>query len=612
MTPQRRGRVTQDVIESVREATDIVELVGQFVTLKRTGASFKGLCPFHTEKTPSFHVRPERNMYYCFGCQRGGDVFSFLMEHDGVSFMEALRMLGERVGIAVETSAPSERHDDLYAAAEAAARWYEEALIGVGDGASRALGEKARAYLDSRGLTRETAEHFRIGAAPEGWDNLARAMQKRGQPQEPLLELGLLARRRSGGPGTDNAYDAFRDRVVFPIQSLSGRVIGFGGRILPGPDADRAPKYLNSPDSPIYHKNKVLYGLAEARASIRRQDSVVITEGYMDYLSLFQAGIQHVVAACGTAFGSAQAALLHRYTHRAYILGDSDPAGRRAAVRAAGLLLEHGFLVHVVELPSGYDPDTFVREYGAEAMRTRLHEAPAYITYMKLLVDRRAGDLAVKEKVVRHILDDLGRVSDPLLLELYTKELCRSFALTEGTVAAALDKRKTSRAPASGPGTGMAAAVEPSVPDTATSVAIQEARRGLLRLGLCNGEWAKRLSEELEPADFGAGIERRLFESLRAAGNEAHWRDQVASSEDDSFGSELELEGPPPGEPEQLFHDYRATLLEARLEHASADLRRRLAEAESRGDEETMARLLADQRALARSRSELRRPTSAP
>jgi len=637
MENQRRGRVTPDVIEAVREATDIAELVGQYVTLKRAGTSFKGLCPFHTEKTPSFHVRPERQMYYCFGCQKGGDAFSFLMEHDGVSFMEALRMLGGRAGIPVEISAPSDRaHDDLYAAAEAAAHWYEEVLLGAAPGegagpcrgaggagggsgagdarvANRAAADKARAYLDKRGLTRETAERFRIGVAPEGWENLARAMHERGQPQEPLLQLGLVARRKGGASGADadaGVYDAFRDRIVFPIQSLSGRVIGFGGRIMPGADDDRAPKYLNSPDSPIYHKNKVLYGLAESRAAIRKHESVIITEGYMDYLSLYQAGIEHVVAACGTAFGSAQAALLHRYTHRAYILGDSDAAGRRAAVRAAGLLLEHGFLVHVVELPSGYDPDTFVREYGADAMRTRVHEAPAYITYMKLLVDRRAGDLAVKEKVVRHILDDLGRVSDPLLLELYTKELCRSFALTEGTIAAALDKRKTPRATAAGREAGATPESATPAVDAAVTVAVRDARRSLLRLAFCNGEWAERLRNELEPADFGAGFERRLFESICAAGSEGHWRDHVTSPEEDSFGSELEFEGPPPGEPDLLFHDYRATLLEARFEHAGADLRRRLTEAQSHGDEETTERLLAEQRALARNRSELRRPPS--
>jgi len=411
MAHPRRGRLSNEVIESVRAATDIVELVGQYVNLKRAGGSFKGLCPFHTEKTPSFFVRSDRQMYYCFGCQRGGDPFRFVMEHDGVSFTEAVRLLGQRAGIVVEASREDEGHDELYAVAESAARFFVDTLHGPD-------GERVRAYLAKRGISRQIAERFRLGAAPPAWDRLAQALRAEGFAEDKLLQLGLVARRKGG----DGVYDVFRDRLVFPILSLSARVIGFGGRILPGPEAEGAPKYLNSPDSPIYHKSKILYGLAEARAAVRRADSAIITEGYLDFLSLFQAGIEQTVAACGTAFGPAQAALLHRYTHRAYILGDSDSAGRRAAVRAAGLLLEHGFLVHIVELPSGYDPDAFVREHGGAAMATRVREAPGYVAYMKLLVDRRAGELAAKERVVRHLLADLGRLSDPLLQELYSKE----------------------------------------------------------------------------------------------------------------------------------------------------------------------------------------------
>jgi DNA primase len=594
MPSVRRGQLSSEVIENVRAATDIVELVGQYVTLKRSGVNFKGLCPFHTEKTPSFHVRPDRQMYYCFGCQRGGDAFSFLMEHDGVGFTEAVRNLGARAGIVVEVSAPGEgAHDELYAAAEAAAQYFAAQLL-------EPAGARARTYLQKRGIRRDLADRFRLGAAPEGWENLSRALAARGIRQQVLLALGLVGRRTRG----EGVYDTFRDRVIFPIRSLSGRVIGFGGRILPGPGEASAPKYLNSADSPIYHKNRVLYGLEEARGAIRRGDSAILTEGYLDMLSLFQAGIEPVVAACGTAFGEAQAALLHRYTRRAYILGDSDAAGRRAAVRAAGLLLEHGFLVHVVELPSGYDPDAFVREHGAAAMGARLQEAPGYIAYMKLLVERRAGELAVKERVVRHLLDDLVRVTDPLLQELYIKELCRSFALSEATVGAALETRRDPRPPAARPESPPESEAAPA------TTAIREARRGLLRLALSSGSWAAQLAQELEPSDFEPGVERRLFEALQSAGSEGHWRDHVSTPEEDSFGSELEFRGLPPGQPEQLFHDYRAALLEARIELSGADLRRRLAEAEGRGDAEAAARLLEDQRTLARERQELRRRPS--
>jgi len=592
MSNMRRGRLSSDVIESVRVATDIVELVSQYVNLKRSGSSLKGLCPFHGEKTPSFYVRQDRQMYYCFGCQRGGDPFRFVMEHDGVSFTEAVRLLGQRAGIVVETSSEDSGHDGLYAVAEAAAKFFTEALHG-------SEGERVRAYLAQRGITRSTAERFRLGAAPAAWDRLSLALRDDGVAEETLVQLGLAARRKGG----DGVYDVFRDRLMFPIQSLSGRVIGFGGRILPGPETGDAPKYLNSVDSPIYHKGKVLYGLAEARAAIRRADSAIITEGYMDALSLTQAGVEHVVAACGTAFGPAQAALLHRYSHRAYILGDSDSAGRRASVRAAGLLLEHGFLVHIVELPSGYDPDAFVREHGGAAMATRVREAPGYIAHMKLLVDRRAGALAVKERVVRHLLADLGRISDPVLQELYAKELARSFGLSETTVAAGLTQRKTPSATVQDVST-RSADTEPA------SVAVRAARRGLLRIGLANRADAARVTSELEAPDFGGGLERRLFEAIETAGADGHWRDHAADRDTDSLGSELEFEGAPPGDPEQLLRDYRATLLAARLDKTGADLSRRLAEAEARDDAEAADRLLAEKSILARDRSELRRPPS--
>jgi DNA primase len=587
--------LSTELIEQVRSATEIVELVSQYVTLKRSGRSYKGLCPFHTEKTPSFTVSPDRQAYYCFGCQKGGDAFSFLMEHDGVSFVEAVRQLGQRVGIQVEVQRTPGAHDALYEAAERAAAFFERSLW-------TSAGTPARRYLEKRGITREIAERFRLGMAPDAWENLGPALLEHDVSEDTLLALGLVARRTSGG-----TYDLFRNRVIFPIQSLSGRVIGFGGRLLPGPADDNAPKYVNSADSPIYHKQRILYGLAESRGAIRRHEMAVITEGYMDYLALAQAGIENVVAACGTAFGPQQAALLHRYAHRAYILGDSDPAGRRAAVRTAGLLLEHGFLVHLVELPSGHDPDTFVRENGAAAMETRLREAPGYVAYMKGLVDRRAGDLAVKERVVQHLIGDLGRISDPLLQELYSKELCRSFGLTESTVTTALRQRK-----APGPGRrDTPEAATAAVEETGSEPArVQEARSGLLRLGLTSPQWGARLIEEFEPEDFSPGPERRVFEAMRRAGDEGRWRDCVESSEDDSFGTAIEIQGPLPGEPERLYQDYRTCLLENRFEAVRAELERQMSEAESRGDDVMVRRLIEARQALAQDRRSLRESTT--
>ncbi len=590
------GRTGDDVVERVRAATDIVQLIGEYVNLKRAGRSFKGLCPFHNEKTPSFMVNPDRQMYHCFGCNKGGDIFSFLIEHDGVSFVEALRTLGERAGIPVEARRTREpgAHDPLFAAVERAARFYVACL-------ARPEGEAVRRYLGTRGLRPETVDRFRLGAAPNSWEEMGQALRHEGVEEETLLALGLVARRSQGG-----TYDLLRNRLIIPVISSTGRVVGFGGRALPRPESDRGPKYLNSPDSPIYHKGQLLYGLSEARGAIRRQESAILTEGYLDCLTLVQAGIENTVAACGTAFTPQQAALLQRYTRRAYILGDSDPAGRRAAVRTAGLLLEHGFLVHMVELPRGYDPDSFVREHGKAALDTRLREAPGYIAFMKLLVDRRAGDLAVKERVVRHLLDDLVRVPDPLLQELYGKELARTFGLSDAALQDALERRRGSSAPRPPRG--------PAAPETqeAPRAALLEAERGVLRLALRGSAWTEKLGRSLAEEDLVSGPGRHLFKALTAGpgtGPPASWFDRLEDEADRSLATRLALEEAPPGDPERLFEDYVTTLRRARLEAVEAELRGRIAAAREQGDAAAETDLLAALDAAARERVALAKRT---
>jgi len=292
---------------------------------------------------------------------------------------------------------------------------------------------------------------------------------------------------------------------------------------------------------------------------------------------------------------------LHRYTRRAYILGDSDPAGRRAAVRTAGLLLEHGFLVYLVELPAGYDPDSFVREHGAAALETRLREAPSYVASMKLLVDRRAGDLAVKERVVRHLLDDLVRVSDPLLQELYGKELARTFGVSDGVIEAALEQRRNRPSP-------RGAAASLAAPMIAPAGVLGEAQQGLLRLGLLGPSWVDRLTAALDSEDFEAGAPRHLYEALRAAREADNgWFDRLETDADRSYATELALGDTPAGEPERLFNDYVAALKSARLEAAERELNGRLQAAISSGDRDTEELLLASLRELAQDRSSWRK-----
>ncbi len=377
-------RIPEDILQRIRDATDIVDLISEHVQLVKKGRNYSGLCPFHDEKTPSFSVDPDRQFYHCFGCGVGGNVFKFIQEIDRVTFVEAVKFLAERTGIALpERSGPSREEDatadELYRANDLAQKYFRHLLLNDDVGAS------ARTYLQTRGLTGETIERFGLGYAPSEWDALLKVAGRRGlSPQ--VLERAGLALPRSTGSGH---YDRFRDRVAFPIANLSDRTIAFGARAL---QSDQEPKYLNSPETPIYHKGRVLYGLSIARDTIRRQDAVLVVEGYMDLISLAQAGIQHVVATSGTALTEDHCRLLARFARQVVLLFDGDAAGSTAAMRGltvllgTGLpslaaLLSKGLDVRFISLPAEHDPDSFVQEHGPDALLKRAENAQSVLDF---------------------------------------------------------------------------------------------------------------------------------------------------------------------------------------------------------------------------------------
>jgi len=334
-----------DLKERIRAAVDIVTVIGERIPLKKAGRNFVARCPFHQEKTPSFNVNPERQIYHCFGCGAGGDVFSFLMEHDKVSFPEALRTLAAKAGIALPDrqsarARTNEQARDIYYRANALAREYFIAALN-----DPAKGEAARRYLERRGLTKETIATFGLGFAPDAWDGFMSYARPKGLSYEVLANAGLLVQNEQG-----RFYDRFRGRVMFPVVNDSGRTVAFGARTL---DPAGEPKYLNSSESPVYQKGRILYGLYHARDAIRQENSVLIVEGYMDVLQLMQAGIRNVVATCGTALTREHGAILRRYADRIILLFDGDEAGIRAASRAGDVLLEAGIEGHVALLPGG-------------------------------------------------------------------------------------------------------------------------------------------------------------------------------------------------------------------------------------------------------------------
>ena len=403
-------------IEEVRDAADIVDVVSDYVSLKKSGSRFKGLCPFHSENTPSFSVDPEKNLYYCFGCQRGGDVFRFVQEMEGVGFLEGTRMLAEQFGVPlpddeVDHEAASEK-EAIYHALRWAGRWFYTQLT------QTQAGQAALDYLHDRGFSNQTIRRFGLGYAPDRWDALLDYAAEEQVDEEILEKAGLVIERKDGS----GHYDRYRGRVIFPIFSHVGKVLGFAGRIL-DPDADQ-PKYINSPETKVYDKSRVLYGLRQAKQAIRGEDEVMLVEGYTDVISLHQAGVENVVASSGTALTEGQVQTLGRYAKRILLLYDADEAGARAAVRGMNLVLEQGMGAYAVELPEGEDPDSFVRSEGAEAFNEYVDEhrndLPAF-AYEKAHREGRLETPEDRVDVQRDIIAAIAGIPDRNLRREYVR-----------------------------------------------------------------------------------------------------------------------------------------------------------------------------------------------
>ena len=411
------GQILESKINEVRERTDIIELVSQYVDLKRSGGNHMGLCPFHSEKSPSFSVHAGRQFYHCFGCGVGGDAFSFLMQIEGLAFPDAVRRLADRAGIELEERqlSPEEerrqqQRERLYRVNELAAEYFHQLLM------EQPAGEPCRQYLKQRGYGRKAATEYTIGFAAEAWEGLSRYLQEQGVNTEDARTLGLI---RAGKQGRGD-YDLFRGRLIFPIYDLSGRPVAFGGRVLD----NSKPKYINSPESPIYHKGRVLFGLYPARQAMRQSGEVILVEGYFDQLALYRAGFPQVVATCGTALTAEHARLLKRYVQKAILLFDQDAAGRQATFKAMAALQEEGVPALVVELPKGEDPDSFVQAHGPDAFRQRLERAcPVMDLFMDDALQNAGVGVEQKVRAAETVIERIAELSSSMEQDLYLKEL---------------------------------------------------------------------------------------------------------------------------------------------------------------------------------------------
>lgn len=424
--------------DRVKQQADIVRVVGEYVRLRKSGQNFTGLCPFHNEKTPSFAVHPVKQIYHCFGCGAGGDVFKFVMEMDKIAFPEAVRAVAEKCGIAIprpRERSPEERRENQQRTAlvdlhREATAFFVQQLDNTQEGRA------AKAYLLDRGLDSEAMTRFGIGFAPSGGEALLRAFQQK-YPEKILEVSGLFSRDQNG-----RLFDRFRRRVMFPIANESGKIVAFGGRAL----GDDLPKYLNSPETPIYTKSNILYHLDRAKETTRQRDFAVLVEGYMDAIAVARAGTSNVVASCGTSLTEPQVKLLGRFTRRVIVNYDPDTAGQAATERSLAILLEQGAEVRVLALPGGKDPDSFIRTEGAAAYTKLLKEAPPYVDY--LISRARKMDMSTAEgklRAVNFLLPYVQRIPDRILRSEWATRIAQQLRIEEPVLRESMRKAASER-----------------------------------------------------------------------------------------------------------------------------------------------------------------------
>ncbi|MBN2619790.1 DNA primase [candidate division WOR-3 bacterium] len=401
--------IEKNKIEEIKHQTDIVALISQYVQLKKVGKNYRALCPFHTEKDPSFYVIPDKGIYHCFGCKKGGNAITFLMEYEKLDFPSAVRRLAKDLGIEIDTS-HGLKHREFYDVNDKAAQFFTLCL-------NREIGKRGRSYLAERSLDLTRCKDFRLGYAPAS-GGLVTYMRQKGIKQESLIKVGLVAQHSTGR----SIREIFRDRIMFPIFNLSGRIIGFGGRSL---DDNVQPKYLNSPETPIFKKGEGLYGLYQARDFARQKQEILLVEGYFDLLNLYQHGLNYVCAPLGTSLTEKQAILLSRFAKKVYVLFDGDLSGIKAALRAIGLLISAQIDVYIASLPDGSDPDTVIKDQGVDALRGIVESADDFFHFYRKHVNTDTVEQEVA--VIKDLIEIVSNIHDEIRFDRYVKYAAHVF-----------------------------------------------------------------------------------------------------------------------------------------------------------------------------------------
>jgi len=581
-------KYTDEIIQRVKDATDIVSVVGEYVPLKKAGVSFKGLCPFHSEKSPSFTVSPTRNGFHCFGCGKGGNVITFIMEMEKIAFPEALRLLAEKAGIALPKPQETQRDQEqekirerMQALNEFAGKFFHEKLLS-------AEGQKARDYFKARGFTRETAVKYQIGFAPEGWNHLMAASQKAGFSQEELLSAGLIVQNEE----KKTVYDKFRNRLIFPVKNNYDKIVAFGGRTL---SDESGPKYLNSPETLLFKKSECLYLLDMAREAIRQKGTVLVVEGYFDALALHHFGFENTVATLVTALTSQHGRLLQRYTKEVVFSYDADAAGQAAVLRGFEPLILSGLNIRVLVMPDAKDPDEYLQKHSKEELEGLIQKAPDFFRWWAQSVKKRFQGAPIEERLksLQSFVPMILQIPDEVSVQTACAAVESELGLTARDLIEIVNaERKKGVRKAAGDRVGPAnpPAVE-GAPSLEDKKDFQMEADFLAFLSEERGEFIPWAKDELLPEVFSREGFRQLFEKLCAGEMKVEELNRIP----DLAPSFIRMENETGKKHrEGMLIDLAQALRKRHLKRQMSDLRNRQVEAEKAGEVEK-AQLLAQQ-----------------
>lgn len=568
------SKIPQETIERIRDTADILDVVSQYVDMKKRGQNYFGICPFHHEKTASFSVAPSKGIYHCFGCGVGGSAINFLMEYEKISFVEAIQRLGERYGIDVvytQTAESKEFFTHLYELHEMAATLYQHTLFSDSS-------KKHIAYLRERGLDIPILKQFCVGVAPNSWDTLLKMAEKKKIPKEALDKSGLFSTSAKG------TFDRFRNRIQFPVFNASGRIIAFGGRAL---DPNDPAKYLNSPETPLYHKSDIFYGLHASRDAIRKSGYAIIVEGYMDFLQLFQAGIHNVIAVSGTAMTERHVTQIHKFANRVLLAYDGDSAGIEATLRSGYLLFKGGVEPMVIQIPAEMDPDDWVHKKGVDAFLQGVDEALPLLQFHIKVKNAINLHTAERSRFIRNILKDIAEIQDGIIRDDLLRILSQKLHINEVELVRVLqyERKKLRTRGAPHPATQE----QPSKITFATKV--QKAQVELIKILAGDDTEARQIvRDHIHSDDFEEPLLKRLAEKLMPLYEDIHYPAIIDSFENENEQkviAKLLMDPIQFSDPLQTVNDCVRTLKTDPLKKKIQEIRLQIRNVESEGGDVT-------------------------